>query len=301
MDKIKKVIFLLVVFLFVGRTKLDAGGLATNFAEVFVENLEIGGTYSLKKLSRLSVNAINNSDKEVNLKMEVLIPSEKELKEGFEALPDKDWLKLEEDTFIISPRGTVATDLIISIPNEEKYLGKRYQAFVWMCTVPDAEGFGAIGIGLKGRLLFSINSEVSLGKKELALIGNLNFSIEPEVIYFEDLQRGRTYSIRDSKEGILKIKNSEEQTLSYKIESIDVKTSSFKGSLVGEGYQPTPTPEWITISEPEFTLASGEEKEIDFSLKIPREWKDKEKKYVFILHITQGSVGKYAKVCVEIK
>lgn len=128
-----------------------AGGLRTTFGEVLVENLPLGKTYSMEKEAKLPLIISNTSSQEVDLEIEVLLPQEDELKEGFEPIPDIDWIEIKEKEFVVEPDESARTDIVISLPDDEKYLGKRYQVFLWSHTTGQA-----IGVGLKSKLLFSI-------------------------------------------------------------------------------------------------------------------------------------------------
>lgn len=128
-----------------------AGGLTTGFGEVLVENLSLGKAYSMKKEAKFPLIITNTSNQKVDLKIELLLPQEGELKPGFKAIPDFNWIRLEQKEFVIEPNYSAKTDVFINIPNEQQYLGKKYQVFIWSHTVGKA-----IGVGLKSKLLFTI-------------------------------------------------------------------------------------------------------------------------------------------------
>jgi len=151
--------FLLSIFLLgcicFGFCAAEAGGLSTTFSEVTLENLEIGKTYSTKEIAGLPLELVNTGKQPINLKIELVMPQESELKAGFEPIPDLSWIKLEKSEFSnIKPNTSAITDVVLSIPNKEKYRGKKYQGFIWSHTVG-----GSIGIGLKSKLLFATKSE----------------------------------------------------------------------------------------------------------------------------------------------
>ncbi|OGW82845.1 MAG: hypothetical protein A2987_02030 [Omnitrophica bacterium RIFCSPLOWO2_01_FULL_45_10] len=132
--------------------KANAAGLSTGFSEVKIENLEIGKSYSTKETVGLPLVVVNTGDEPVDLKMELLLPQESELKEGFEPIPDLSWIRLERTEFKeIEPNEHATSDVIISIPPDPRYQGKKYQVFIWSHTVG-----GRIGVGLKSKLLFTI-------------------------------------------------------------------------------------------------------------------------------------------------
>ena len=82
----KLILVLLATFLWV--QPAFCGGLTTTFGEVLVENLPIGKSYSMQKKAKTPLVINNTSEQEVKLLIEVLLPYESELKEGFEPIPD---------------------------------------------------------------------------------------------------------------------------------------------------------------------------------------------------------------------
>ncbi|MDI6735564.1 MAG: hypothetical protein QME42_05140 [bacterium] len=303
-----KRMIVLILFLLCVR---DAGaimGLQTYFAKVLIENLNIGGTYSTKKLVNLPLNVLNTGEEEVNLKIETIIPAQGELDEGYEAIPDTSWIKVEKDTFFdVKSQEAIVTDVIITIPDDERYSGKRFEAFIWSHTV--AKGGIGFGVGLKSKLLFTISNELPLKEaclveaclveaclveeKEIPTIGSLNFKVEPGEIYVENVICGTVTSC-----GAITITNSGTQTLSYMIKSIPVGTYTM---IADKGYELCPDPTFLKIKGEEFVLAGGEKKEVNIAVEFAGKEEYKGKKYMFLLHITQNRVGYYTKVFVSVQ
>ena len=130
---------------------LKAGGLRTTFSSVLIENLKIGKSYSLLKTVNLPLKIKSTYNRNIKIKITVLKPYKDELKKGFEIIPDTLWIKIKNDLLTIKPKGSAFTDVIIKIPYDKKYLGKKFQVMIWSRTT----GKG-IGCGLKSRLLFTI-------------------------------------------------------------------------------------------------------------------------------------------------
>ncbi len=132
-----------------------AAGLNTSFSEVTLEGLEVGRPYSTKEAAGLPLIVVNTGKEPVDLKMEFLTPDVSELKDGYEAIPDLTWVRLDKYEFKnIKSQQAAVTDVVISVPPGEQYKGKKYQIFIWSHTVGRA-----IGVGLKSKLLFSIKGE----------------------------------------------------------------------------------------------------------------------------------------------
>jgi len=134
---------------------LDAAGLTTGFSEVSLSDLKIGKSYSTKETAGLPLVVVNTGDEPIDLKVELLLPQPSELKEGFEPIPDLTWIKLEKTEFKdIKPNDAAMTDVVISIPDDARYSGKKYQVFIWSHTVGRR-----IGVGLKSKLLFAVSKQ----------------------------------------------------------------------------------------------------------------------------------------------
>jgi hypothetical protein len=88
------------------------------------------------------------------LKVEVLIPEKGEVQDGYEAIPETGWIKLEKDSFLIEPNGKAETDITINIPNNNEYIGRKFHVFIWSYTKDKS-----VGIGIKSKLLFSVGEK----------------------------------------------------------------------------------------------------------------------------------------------
>ena len=136
-----------------------ASTLATNFAAVYVDNLKVGGIYNLTETARYPMWVNWTGDVPVDLQYETVIPGAAELIAGYEPVPDAGWVTISKRTVSLLPDETDTVDVTITIPNDDKYLGKKYQAYVLVTSVPpkNAKATGlAFALALKGRVLFTI-------------------------------------------------------------------------------------------------------------------------------------------------
>jgi len=99
---------------------------------------------------------VNTGDTAIDLKIEVLLPEKSELKAGgYAPIPDLSWITLERSEFKeVKPGAEAVTDVIISIPGDEKYRGRKFQVFIWSRTVGRS-----IGVGLKSKLLLTVREK----------------------------------------------------------------------------------------------------------------------------------------------
>lgn len=131
---------------------LDAAGLRTTFSEVTVDGLEPGTTYSMKETAHLPLEVVNTGDEPVDLIIELVMPGIEELKEGYEAIPDLSWIGVEVTKFQgIPPGGSAIADIMVTVPDEDQFRGRKFQAFIWTHSIGTR-----VGVGLKSKLLFSV-------------------------------------------------------------------------------------------------------------------------------------------------
>lgn len=127
-----------------------AGGLSTAFSKVILEGLKPGQSYNVERIGAPPFEIKNTSSRKVELQIDIIIPKEDELNDGYLPIPDSSWLTLKESHFVIEPGSSARTDLFINIPDGEEYMGKKYAAFIWSHTVGES-----LGVGLKSKLLFT--------------------------------------------------------------------------------------------------------------------------------------------------
>lgn len=148
-----KIKLFLILLLFTAAIEpVFAGGLSTACGEILLKDIPQGKAFS----TPLIVD--NTSSQEINLLIEVLLPESNELKKGYVPLPDINWITLTQNKFTVKPNESAKTDVIITIPKGKQFAGKKYQVYVWSHTTGTA-----VGVGLKSRLLFSVENNKESG------------------------------------------------------------------------------------------------------------------------------------------
>jgi hypothetical protein len=133
---------------------LYAGGLSSYFVETKLENLKPGRTYSVKNMTGKSLVVVNTTDNmTVDLAIEPEKPVDYNLVPGYEPIPNLSWVKIEKNYFKkVGPKQSIDTDIVLTIPPNKKYYGKKYQVYIYSHTT----GPGTFRVGLMGRILFNI-------------------------------------------------------------------------------------------------------------------------------------------------
>ena len=288
---IRRLLCILSLLILVYIQSAEAGGLSTTFGEVVIENLKIGQTYSVRQLANIPLTVLNTGDRLVELKMDILRPQESELKKGYEPIPDTSWVSLEQSFFTVEPKGKAETDVFISIPDDERYLGGKYHVWIWSHTVG-----GMIGLGLKSRLLFTISpgeAEPAEKERDREVGGNLNFDVEPKEIYLHNIEIGKIYNVEKETGITLNVINPNDQEYIYKVRSIRVADSLLE---LKEGYEDCPESSFLGFSKTEFTVPARGGEKVQMFVSFPNDRTYAGRKYMFVIHTTQGGVGSYSRV-----
>lgn len=278
---------------------LKAGGLSTQLGEVVVTNLQIGQTYNLMELANLRMSVTNTGADVVNLKMDVLQPEIRELRQGAAIIPDASWVTLSQDSFTVGSMQPAFSDISISIPDETQYLGKKFQVIIWSHTVGDGSTF--MEVGLKSRIIFSTDSiKADIDKLVTSSNASLNFSLQPEEIHLENVPLGMSYDIAEETGHVLTITNSGDHQKAFKLQSQTVESSSTR---LTDQYEDTPETSYLRFSVDEFVLAPEETKTVKFFLDFPANAEYKGKHYMFVIHAysvdARVTTGVYSRLYVS--
>jgi len=301
MKKAYRVIVIgLFISLFLGtvRDTFAKMRLHTTFGEVIVENLRLGETYNTREIVNLPLMVTNYSDEEVIVTLTVKKPRPERLREGYEPIPDTDWIELSINRMELQPGGHAATDVIIHVPSDEQYARKKYHVLIESV----AKGKGNIAVGLKHRLLFSIASseaQVKKDERKVKLLANLNYTVLPAIIKLYDFKLGKKQDLAKLTGKTFKIINPNDEDYRYRLSSMRIEESKVTSA---RGYEDCPDPSFLTFSESEVDIPANTVKVIKIYLNIPDKKEYKGKKYMFLISTKllgqEIPVGQYNRVFV---
>lgn len=256
----------------------NTGGISTTFTEVTVRNLSIGKNYTIGQKVNRQLRVRNKGKNSIELKMEVLVPSKSELKEGYEPIPDASWIEMEKDYFSVEPSKNAMTNVIVTIPRNKKYLGKKYQVYIWSHTV--GKGKLPIALGLKSRLLLEISEKERDLSQEFA--GKLDFAVFPDEMVLENVKIGEVCDIKKVIGKVLEVKNLSRYLHIYEIRSISAKRA---GIEVEDGYEDCPDPDFLTFDKSGFGLKKKKKSKVKMYLNFSEREEYAGKKYIFVIRI----------------
>ncbi|MFA6094010.1 MAG: hypothetical protein WCU88_13750 [Elusimicrobiota bacterium] len=190
-------LFLLCAFLPFQRAQ--AMGLSTTMGRVFIGNVPLGSTVSLRDLSGISYKITNTSLNAEDVEVSVLPPGKDEgiLEPGYEIIPDCRWMWLSQHRFHLAPGQQGVADVIINIPKDVKHLGKKYQVSLWARSVTAGR---FLAVGLKSRVMLEISPRLMTLdeiKRSDEIVDSLDFHFSPADMTLEDFPLGKTVNVKE--------------------------------------------------------------------------------------------------------
>lgn len=269
MTRMKNMLAMLILLL--AARPAAAAGLRTQFGEVVVRNLKIGQTYSLTKMLNLPYRVINTGDEPVTLIVDVIKVATETVKEGYELVPSTSWVTLSRREFPqLQANAEAVSDIVVTIPDDEKLLGRRFEAPIWARTQSPK---GVIAVGMMSRLLIQVDSKRAT-EEELKYkpsdrqIANLDFTLYPPVGRTENVALGREVDMTKEHKVSIKLINPNEVPLKLKI----VSEPNWEAQLERpKTYVDAYNPKWLRPESEIVEVAPNSLKDVKLFLNIPLE------------------------------
>ncbi|MBI5554656.1 MAG: hypothetical protein HY920_02225 [Elusimicrobia bacterium] len=264
---------------------LLATGLTGSFGEVLIENLKIGCSFSTRDKANLPYVVTNAGPNNIDVGIDVISPLPKNLKPGYEPITDLSWIKLEKKSFILKPQEQGSTDIVFNIPDDEKLLGRKFQAVIYPYTFD-----GMLKIGVNSNILFTIDTEKGpyptyLNPKDFK--DKQTFEVAPLDIYVEDVPLGKKVDLEKKYGLVFKITNTTDLQCKYYMNTIKVQDQLSVATLK-EGYLDTPDPNILSFESIELVVNPKETKKMNLYLHFPKNKKYAGKKYMFLIPVVLG-------------
>src|SRR2546430_1011904 len=93
-------------------SSLWSKGMALRFVDVVLENVSPGTSVNLREYKNLPLVVLNNDNEDMDVAIEIVIPEAKEMKEGYEPIPDPTWIKILPDHFHLGPNASASSDVL---------------------------------------------------------------------------------------------------------------------------------------------------------------------------------------------
>lgn len=261
--------------------------LSSNMGEVLLRHLQPGTTYDLTTLLQFPFKVTYEGNSNMLLKLDPVLPEKNEKKEGFENIPDLEWIKMSPDIFEIKGSTVIHSNVTITLPNEDALLGKKFIVYLWSRVSKKGGGFG-MGIGTKSRLLLTIAEKKN--KSENSILGSsyMGFKLEPGMVTLKKVALGKKIKALKNVKGELKIINFGSENKEFKMEIVD---GSALGMKPPEGMEWGPKETEILIKPNKAKIKSGKSKKVKMVLKLPKQEEFYGKKYQILLRVSPIGEG----------
>lgn len=250
-----------------------ASGVGFGPGEIIYNNLQIGQEYDFGKLSNIPFEVWNKSTGSITVRIVKYAPSAADVKKDYEPVPDTDWITVTPEVFKDIPAGRKRTaSLKIRIPQDKKYLGKKFQIFLQART----EAGPFMALGAVSRVLFTISGTVdkSVKKPEAA---PAKFSVGPETVRIQDLLLGAT-----NVSGCLFIRNESAKPIKFGMSIMNGKAA---GRKLWMDYHEFPALSLVKPTKNYFVIRPGEKTDVCLKLFLETKNKYRNKKYQFFVNI----------------
>ena len=235
--------------------RATAGGLSCSIGEVVVENLKIGQTYSLQSLANLPLAVTNTGDQALRVSIEPLIPASSELRQDAEPIPDLGWASAAPGILELAPKETKSAALILTIPDDVRLFGRKFQVNFWSHSQPLPGD--PLAYGLKSRVIFTIDREREL--PGAAPKGDLSLALLPAELRLGTVAPGRRYRLETAAKGQLRVRNTSTRPLVVEMQAL---TAEKAGVPLRKGCVDLVQAAEVTLTPASFTLEPGEERAI---------------------------------------
>jgi hypothetical protein len=272
------------VVLFAACAAVFAGGISTTCGSMYLGNLKIGQSYSLKRLLGFPYNATYKGAWLVTMNIYVEKPF-KSTSDGFDPIPDAGWVSLERSTFALDPFQVAETDIRIDIPNDEQFLGKKYAVMIIPQTSAAAYAGGGVALGTALECILRLEiagkpptpEEIrQLKKQQMGQI--MQTSITPERIFITEAPIGRNVDLKTEYGESLRIVNSTDFDCSITMEQLPADVI---GVFPQAGYKVPEKQEWLKFGKKKFNISKNQIIEIPMSLNLPKDKVGKGEKLYF--------------------
>ncbi|GEM_PF-1764396 len=279
----KKCWKILVALLLASQSFAAMHGLATKFGEVILSGMYPGMVYSMKKERKLPYTVINNASERAEVEVTIAKPTSSQLKENYEEIPDITWVKVFPAHFTLEQGEEMDCDLIISIPEEEQFTNRHFQAMVktQLAAKPYSPGV-SLAFSYSSRIRFSTGPrpESIIQEYREKIMEALQIKIEPLSFFIDEkIVPGKKTRLDGRKNNTVQVINRSRENFSFKF-SVPSRIKDY--GIVTE-YEPVPAEVKVTIKKKKMKVKPRSISDIVMEIAIPDKEEFYGKNYAFVV------------------
>ena len=266
-------------------TNLEArAGLQSKFGIVTIENLQPGETYNTREIANLPLIVRNTGDKDTTVRIDLLKPQPDSpglLKEKYEVIPDTSWISISNNELEIHAGESQGTDVMITVPDDDKYLGKRYQVDLHIRSL--SKEF--IAVALRANLRFTVaprrlTKDEADQRKKVEKFQKIDFDLLPTKGNVEGpVPLGKEVDLDKEKKVSLKISNPNDADFLYYLDVVHTVEVDMR---IAPGYEEIPL-DFVILKNKDVKVPANSIKKIPLAVKIPNEEKYKGRNFLFLI------------------
>jgi hypothetical protein len=193
-----------------------------------------------------------------------LIPDASELRQWAEPIQSLTWASSGPETLALAPGETKAVDLKLTLPDDERLFGRKFQATFWSHTLPQPGEL--LAYGLKSRVIFTVDS-VRAGPADDTNAGDIGIEFTPENFRLDGVVPGRSYALADRSGQSLQVRNASSRPLTVEISTLSAATA---GVPLERDCSELLDAATVTLAPTRFTLSPGEVRTISGTMRLAR-------------------------------
>jgi hypothetical protein len=288
--RMKRLRIILLIWL-LAPSAAQAMGISLRFVDITLEKVEPGAQFNLRVLKNLPMIVKNLDNEEgADIVIQAVLPNPTEMKDGYEPMPDPNWVRILPDHFHLGPSASASSDVVVTIPNDKSLMGRHFECIIWARTdrknVGDTHGV-VLQTGLRTRLRMSIGTmgpeslQREKALKKLAEI-DTNFTISPDNLFVSEVEVGKEVDLKRDKKTSLKVINQSDNPIDLKVAPVPADPNIIPQG----GYANVPDYQWLKISPAKISVNGNSIKELKMTLTVPDQPEYKNKKYMFLIKTT---------------
>jgi hypothetical protein len=266
--------------LFWGAAAAHALSLRSTRAEAFLGESPPGGTLSYSRALGAPLGVENAGTEPARIELSVAIPPPGELADGYEALPDPSWVRLEKASHALEPGARGETDVRVVLPKDARLEGRQFQ---FHCLFRGRETAGG-GLTLRTRLLLAAGAG---DPPQTAGAAPEGFALLPARGRAEGVPLGRPFA-PPSGAGGLKLVNAGTREATVRLSTLRAWPEDFSPP---EGFAPAPNPRWLRTGAP-VRLPAGSIASAALELMVPDEPRYRGRRWAFLVAADAEAGGK---------